>query len=140
MSLRYLLDTNVLSEGSKAAPNLQLTDQIETRRGEIATASPVWHELWFGCRRLPESARRRSLERYLRFLASSDLAILAYDPPAAEWHARERARLSAAGKTPSFVDGQIAAVAAVNGLTLVTANIAHFRDFEGLEVEDWSRP
>ena len=32
------------------------------------------------------------------------------------------------------------AVAAVNGLIVVTANVRHFRNFEGLSVEDWSTP
>jgi predicted nucleic acid-binding protein len=36
-------------------------------------------------------------------------------------------------------DGQIAAIADVNELTLVTANPRDFRRFEGLKIEDWSR-
>jgi len=35
------------------------------------------------------------------------------------------------------VDGQIAAVAQVNGLVLVTANRADFARFESLRLEDW---
>jgi predicted nucleic acid-binding protein len=50
--------------------------------------------------------------------ARHDLAALA----AAEWHAAERARLAALGKTPPFVDGQITAIAYANSLTLVTLN------------------
>jgi len=49
-----------------------------------------------------------------------------------------RARLKPVGRTPSFVDGQIAAVAIVNDATLVTANVADFAPFDGLRVEDWS--
>ena len=45
--------------------------------------------------------------------------------------------LTGIGKTPTFVDGQIAAVAAVNNLTLVTANVADYTDFEGLRIENW---
>ena len=36
-----------------------------------------------------------------------------------------------------FVDGQIAAIAKVNNLVLVTSNRAHFEPFEGLEIQDW---
>ncbi len=41
------------------------------------------------------------------------------------------------GRTPASVDGQIAAIAAVNGLTLTTQNVTDFTAFEGLDVEDW---
>jgi tRNA(fMet)-specific endonuclease VapC len=65
------------------------------------------------------------------------IPVLPYDQAAAEWHAAERARLSAAGKTPAFVDGQIAAIAKVNDLILVTSNRSHFENFRELQVEDW---
>lgn len=53
--------------------------------------------------------------------------------------AEERARLSKTGLTPSFADGQIAAVAAVNDLTLVT-DVADFENFDGLRIERWHQP
>ena len=65
------------------------------------------------------------------------MPILPYDHAAAEWHARERARLASRGETRPFVDGQIAAVAHVNDLTLVTFNDVDFRLFEGLRVVSW---
>jgi tRNA(fMet)-specific endonuclease VapC len=49
----------------------------------------------------------------------------------------QRARLVSTERTPPFIDGQIAAVAATNGLTLVTANTADFQHFAGLHVIDW---
>jgi tRNA(fMet)-specific endonuclease VapC len=64
--------------------------------------------------------------------------VLPYDEKSAEWHAVERARLIAEGRTPAFVDGQIAAVAATQGLTLVTLNRADYRNYRGLDLEDWS--
>ncbi len=41
------------------------------------------------------------------------------------------------GRTPPFVDGQIAAIAHSQGLTLVTANTEDFRYFDELELADW---
>ena len=136
---RYLLDTNVFSEPLKAAPRAKLVRRLEARQGEIATAAPVWHELLFGCNRLPASKRRARIERYLSEVVWPFVPVLPYDASAARWHATERARLAALGKTPTFVDGQIAAIAYVNDLTLVTENRADFADFDGLQVEDWSR-
>jgi tRNA(fMet)-specific endonuclease VapC len=60
-----------------------------------------------------------------------------YDINAAKWHAQERARLSKIGKTPAFIDGQIASIAFCNDLILVTNNVADFQDFEDLVIENW---
>ena len=66
------------------------------------------------------------------------LPILEYDHRAASWYALERARLVAAGRTLPFVDGQIAAIAGVNDLILVTSNRSDFRGFKGLQVRNWT--
>ena len=57
---------------------------------------------------------------------------------AAAWHARERARLLAQGRTPPLAGGQIAAIAGVNELVLVTAKTADFAAFESWRMEDWT--
>jgi tRNA(fMet)-specific endonuclease VapC len=81
--------------------------------GAVATASLVWHELLFGCHRLPASHRRTALERYLQDVIASHVPVLAYDDAAAAWHASERARLTGDG------------------------NPRHYERFEGLTIEDW---
>ena len=50
----------------------------------------------------------------------------------------KRARLAAAGQTPTFIDGQIAAIARVNGLVFVTSNRADFARFKGLRTSSWA--
>ncbi len=137
MTLTYLLDTNVLSEPAKPTPNPRVQKRIVEAEGRIATASVVWHELWFGCYRLEPSRRRSSLEAYLRNVIGPHVPVLGYDDAAAVWHASERVRLTASGNTPSFADGQIAAVARVHALVLVTANVRDYQGFDGLTIEDW---
>ena len=139
MSIRYLLDTNVLSEPIKSHPDAQTLESLSEHDGELATCSVVWHELCFGVARLATSKKRAAIETYLEEAVRSILPILPYDQEAAAWHARERARLSKRGRPPSAADGQIAAIASVNDLTLVTANVKDFRRFKDLAVEDWSR-
>jgi len=106
--------------------------------GELATCSVVWHELSFGAARLAASKKRRAIEAYLEEAVRGILPILPYDQEAATWHAQERARLSKRGRPASAADGQIAAIASVNDLTVVTANVKDFRRFKDLAVEDWS--
>ena len=137
MSFRFLLDTNIISEINKKIPNKLVVDKMNQYQGEVVTASVVIHELLFGCLRLPrESGRRRFLEDYIEEIPVK-MPVLDYDINTAKWHAQERARLSKIGKTPAFIDGQIASIAFCNDLILVTNNVADFQDFEDLIIENW---
>jgi tRNA(fMet)-specific endonuclease VapC len=137
VSLRFLLDTNVIVEPLKPDPNPAVMRRLRRHEEEVAIASVVWHELRYGAGRLPESRRKDAIEEFLRDVIQSTIPILDYTRPAAEWHARERVRLAAQGLTPPFADGQIAAVAATHGLTLITFNVAAFRRFNGVKVVTW---
>ena len=64
--MKYLLDTNVLSEPLKPEPNRKVMAMLERHQSEIATAAPVWHELLFGCLRLPLSRKRDMIVTYLQ--------------------------------------------------------------------------
>jgi tRNA(fMet)-specific endonuclease VapC len=138
VNLKYLLDTNVVSEPLRPVPAAAILRRLRRHEGETAIASIVWHELQLGCARLPKSRRRTAIERYLEDVVLASFPILDYGRSAAEWHTGERARLEVAGKTPPFIDGQIAAIASVNDLVLVTANKADFRGFKGLRVQSWA--
>lgn len=137
MSPRYLLDTNVLSEPVRRTPDATVVARLREHGEELSTSSIVWHEMTFGVQLLMSSRKRTAIERYLREVISNALPILPYDAAAAAWHGEQRARLSRAGLTPPFADGQIAAVAAVNDLILVTDNLRDFEHYSGLRVERW---
>jgi len=139
MKARYLLDTNIVSEPIRPRPNLGVLTRLEAHERELALAAPVWHELCFGCNRLPQGKRRRTIQQYLEEVVRPSIPILPYDTAAAQWHADERDRLDAIGLDTAFVDGQIAAIAKVNDLILVTANTADYIHFKGLQIEDWTR-
>ena len=137
-TIRFLLDTNILSEPLRPRPNQVVVRILEQHSEAIATATVVFHEMLFGCYRLPvESNKRRILEAYLQREIKEKIPILSYDVNAAEWFARERSRLTAIGKTPAYADGQIAAIARVNNLILITNNVADYSDFQDLRIENW---
>ncbi len=112
---------------------------LESAGHECAIAAPVWHELTYGCCRLPRGKRRDALEQYLQDVVLASFPVLPYDEAAARWHGQERARLDGLGKPAPFVDGQIASIAFAHGLKLVTVNVRDFAHFRDLEVVDWSR-
>ena len=137
MSLIYLLDTNVVSEPLRPAPDEQVLERLKQHEAEIAIAAVVWHELLYGTYRLPLSAKRSVIAAFLNDVVALSFPILPYDSQAALQHATERARLVGLGQTPPFADGQIAAIAQVNNLILVTANTSDFSMFQELRVENW---
>jgi tRNA(fMet)-specific endonuclease VapC len=139
VTLRYLLDTCIVSAPVAKTPDPGILERLEQRGPECAIAAPVWHELTYGCRRLPMGKRRVALETYLRDVVRGSFPILPYDEVAATWHGQERARLEALGRPAPYVDSQIAAIAHVNGLVLVTTNPKDFRRFKELRVENWMR-
>jgi tRNA(fMet)-specific endonuclease VapC len=137
VNLKYLLDTNIVSEPLRPKPRHGVLEKLRKHEDEIAISSVVWHELRFGVQRLPPSRRRAAIERYLTDVVLTTMPILDYDRAAAEWHAHERARLESRGDTPPFADGQIAAIARVNELILVTLNDADFKSFQGVRIQSW---
>jgi tRNA(fMet)-specific endonuclease VapC len=138
--MKYLLDTNVVSEPIRARPSGTVLAGIEAHATELAVSAISWQEMYYGFERLPPGARRDCIRAYLEERVRATLPILPFDAAAGEWQARERARLEKIGRTPSYADSQIAAIAAVNGLVLVTRNTDDFADFSGLIVEDWFDP
>jgi len=118
-------------------PDSGVLAKLEEHGGDCAISAQVWHELRYGVGRLPRGKRRDVLAAFLRDVVYPTLPILAYDERAAAWLADERVRLEKAGKQPAVVDGQIAAVAATNGIPIVTANVADFSVFKGLTVQNW---
>jgi len=91
----------------------------------------------FGMYRLPPSKKRAQVGYYLIQRVKGVLSILPFDEDAGRWQAEQRARLTAVGKTPSYVDSPIAAIAVINGLALVTRNTQDFADFKDLGLENW---
>jgi tRNA(fMet)-specific endonuclease VapC len=137
VTIRYLLDTSIVSSPISKEPDPEIVKHLESNGHECAIASPVWHELTYGCHRLPRGKRRAALETYLQEVVLASFPVLAYDEAAAHWHGRERARLDGVGRSAPYVDGQIAAIAFVNDLVLVTANVKDFARFRDVEVENW---
>lgn len=135
--MKFLLDTNILSEPLRARPDPAVMTKLKEHERDICTASIVWHELRYGMARLPDGQRRILIEKYLDDVVGATLPLLPYDANAAAWHADERARLEKKGRTPPFVDGMIASVAAVNGLALVTNNVADYEGFDALTIVKW---
>lgn len=138
-SVRYLLDSNVLSEQLKLAPNPRVLEKIAAQHFDCATASIVVMELYWGADLLPAGKRRNLFtSAYDTYFKNADsMPVLPFDMQAALWAASENARLQKLGQPRPWRDSQIAAVAATQNLILVTRNVADFKPFKQLKIENW---
>jgi predicted nucleic acid-binding protein len=125
--VKWLLDTNALSELTKPAPLPSLLEWLETHEPLTAISAITIGEMMLGVARLPEGKRRRNLERTLNYLrADYSGRILDFTEGAAiEW-ARLVAEAQKRGRNLSTLDSQIEATALHFGLTVVTRNEADF--------------
>ncbi len=130
--VRYLLDTNILSELLVRVPHAGVMSHIQRHSEKIALSVISWQEMLFGMYRLPEGNRRQQIKEYLFHRIHGTLPILVFDKAAAEWQAEQSAKLATKGLTPTYADTQIAAIAACNNLVFVTRNVQDFESFSDL--------
>jgi len=131
----FLFDTDILSNLMSAKPSARLLDRLgATPAEQQATSAVTAGELIYGASRSPRSVHyREKLER----VVWPRVRVLPFDRRAAEEYGRIRAELEKAGAPIPDADLMIAAIAASNGLTLVTGNVRHFSRIRGLKVENW---
>ena len=136
----YLIDTNVVSELTKASPDPGVVTFL-SEQDDLWLSSVVLHELEFGLLSLPEGRRRDDLQQVLSdFIAEFDDRILPLERIEAEWAARLRAEASLSGRVLHLGDALIAGTARAHGLAVATRNV---KDFDGLDVNvanPWQTP
>lgn len=132
----YLLDTNACV-GHLRGRNALLTRRIQARpNNELRLCSVVIAELIRGTLRSRQpAANRAKMDAFVKQFVS-----LPFDDAAAEVHARIRVHLESLGMSIGPYDLQIAAIALVHQLIVVTHNVAEFSRVPGLTVEDWEIP
>ena len=135
-ALSYLLDSNVVSEMARPRPHQGVVRRYQTHHAEAALPAPAWHEVQYGCLRLPAGQRREFLQGFLNQVVGA-LPKLPYDAAAALVHAQMRAQSEARGRVLPMLDAQIAAIAISQGLTLVTRNTRDFEGLPGLRLANW---
>ena len=90
-------------------------------------------ELEYGARLRGSAKLRASVRAFL-----GGLEVLPLTPEDGTCAAEVAASLRAKGRPIGTMDTLIAGHAKRRGLTLVTHNVRHFQEVEGLAVEDWS--
>ncbi|MCY3933392.1 MAG: type II toxin-antitoxin system VapC family toxin [Acidobacteria bacterium] len=130
--LRYLLDTNAVSQLIRRPDGRVAQRVAELEPGSFAVSVIVAAELRYGAERRGSSRLTRQLEAVL-----SAIDVLPLEEPVDRHYGEIRTELERSGRPIGFNDLLIAAHARALGLTLVTNNVGEFRRVSGLSVEDW---
>ena len=130
-----VLDTNVVSELMKPAPDETVTDWIASQPApSLYTTSITQAEILHGIALLPSGKRRDALDAAAEAMFREDFGgrILPFSSDAARPYARIAAERRGAGRPISRFDAQIAAIASSMGAAIATRDAA---DYQGCGVK-----
>lgn len=140
---RFLLDTNVVSEWVRPAPNIGVASWLHhVDEDRVFLSVVTLAEIRRGIELMQRGRRRDRLTAWLEdeLPARFDGRLLDVDRRAADQWGVLMARSRSARFALATIDGFIAATARAHGLTLVTRNV---RDFDRLELslfDPWEQP
>lgn len=135
-----LLDTNVVSEPLRAAPDAGVVEWIDAQPLETLFLSVVTvAELRAGVAQLPAGRRRASLQEGLeaRVLPLFAGRVLPFDLSCTQTYAELMFKARAAGLAVATADGYIAAIAAANGLAVATRDTSPFKAAGVTVINPW---
>ncbi len=138
--MKYLLDTNVVSQYASPKPELRITQWLDSLDEDGVFISVITlAEIQDGVERMPIGKRRERLDEWLAFDLPIKFSgrILQVDPCIATECGRVMARQYKAGRADDAMDAFIAATALCHNLTLVTRNTADFHNLGLHLINPW---
>jgi predicted nucleic acid-binding protein len=125
-----LLDTNVVSETTKLAPEKSVIDWLDGQIAESLYLSTVsLAELHLGIALLPDGRRKTALRRSVTQIIADLFGsrIVAFDVRAALAFSEIMSAAQRSGQRIGLADGQIAAIAHTNGMIVATRDTDPFK-------------
>ncbi|GAB4057263.1 type II toxin-antitoxin system VapC family toxin [Uliginosibacterium sediminicola] len=132
--MKYLLDTNVLSEITRAQPEARVLEWMAAQPlAEQYLSSLTLGEIRYGVEKMAPGQRQTALRRWLEDTVPAQFSgrLLGIDEAVA--HCWGRLRVDAGRPLPA-IDGLLAATAIAHGLVLVTRNSADFAGLPSLQL------
>ncbi len=138
--MRYLLDTNVISELIVRKPDKRIVQWLDSLDPNSVYLSVITiGEIRKGIEKLPDSVRKDHLRAWLAddLLVRFSGRILAVDIDTMLTWGELTGRLERQGKKMSAMDSLVAAIAVSCDLCLVTRNEHHFQDTGAMLLNPW---
>lgn len=125
-----ILDTNVLSELARRAPDARVLAWVDSQpAAELVITAITAAELLYGVARIPPGRRKAELEAAVHALVRHDFRhrVEPFDAGAAEQYATVVSERERTGQPISAADAQVAAISRARTAALATRNT---KDFE----------
>ncbi len=135
-----LLDTNVMSEPLRHAPERRVIDWLDAQPMETLFLSAITvAELRAGVALLPAGKRRAGLQDNLerRVLPLFAGRVLPFDLACTQAYAALMAEARSSGRAIAAADGYIAAIAMANGFVVATRDIGPFEAAGAAVIDPW---
>lgn len=127
--MNYLIDTNVLCEPAKPAPNQKLLRWLESNDAHLLVSVLTLGEILKGIELLPGGKRKRQMHAWFeRIKEWADDRVIPIDHAVMQTWGAYYARHQKRGRTLDVIDSLLSATALAHGLTLVTRNVTDFPD------------
>ena len=135
-----LLDTNVVSEPLRQAPDARVIEWIDAQPLETLFLSAITvAELRAGVALLPAGKRRTGLQESLEKQVLPLFAgrVLPFDVACTKAYAELMAKARTVGLAIATADGYIAAIAAANGFAVATRDTGPFEAAGAMVINPW---
>lgn len=139
--MKFLLDTNVVSEWSNPEPSENVVRWVYSqRREDLAISILTYHEIAYGIDQKQEGRRRARLEAWFGSVLLDYIQdrVIPIDRAIARRWAERRAEARPAGRQVPIFDAGIMATAWVHELTIVTGDRRHFGASGVRVINPWS--
>ena len=134
--MKYLLDTNVVSEVSKKRPSGKVLNFLQANEPVCVVPAIVVAERYHGAHNAPLAQREGMLKAVDAFRNEFAERILPFDAQSAERWGEYVSRPALRLRPRSYPDTQIAAIALAHNLTVVTRNTGDFPEVDTLNPFD----
>ena len=133
--MKYVLDTNVISELAKQRPEHNVIAWIQDHNEDVVINSVSLEEVYYGILQMPDGKKKARIKGIIDGIARDCTdKILVFDAFCGYLCAEVRAQARRSGHPGTIEDFMIASICMRHNTTLVTRNVKDFDFIDGLSV------
>jgi len=134
--MTYVLDTSAFSAAMRNEPEI-VAFLGKLNPGNIKIVPPVVAEIEYGIARFPSASKKYLLLSAQKERLMKLIKVLPWIPESSVYFGKIKAELENTGRLIDDFDIAIAAIAISHSVSVITANLSHFKRIDGLSCHHW---